>query len=87
MWEPAEVGAVDLATSGRRPTAQTTDSEGRRGRRRREPEAMDEQSVEVRGAAEGGGCRRGAFSIPGAMLSPAFPVGGSLCGRREGGWP
>ncbi|OBS83046.1 hypothetical protein A6R68_22965, partial [Neotoma lepida] len=35
----------DLATSGRRLTAQTTDSEGRRGPRR-EPEAMDEQSVE-----------------------------------------
>lgn len=43
-WEPAEVSAADLATSGRRLTADT-DSEGRRGPRR-EPEAMDEQSVE-----------------------------------------
>lgn len=52
-WEPAEVSAADLATSGRRLTADT-DSEGRRGPRR-EPEAMDEQSVEVRGFMEGGG--------------------------------
>lgn len=69
LWEPAEVSAADLATSGRRLTAQRsadTDSEGRRGPRR-EPEAMDEQSVEVRGIAESGGWV--LFSIRGSMLS------------------
>lgn len=80
MWNPAEVGAVELATSGRRLTAQTTESGGRRGPRRA-PEAMDEQSVEVRGVSVRGGWaprHRGAFSIRGAMLSPSL---------WEGGWP
>lgn len=45
---------VDLATSRRRLIGQTTDSAGRRGPRR-ESEAMDEQSVEVRVVEEGGG--------------------------------
>lgn len=88
MWKPAEVGAVELATSGRRLTAQTTESGGRRGPRRA-PEAMDEQSVEVRGVAERGGWaprHRGAFSIRGAMLSPSLWEAACVA-RREGGWP
>lgn len=83
MWGPAEVGAVDLAISGRRLTAHITDSEGRRGPRR-EREAMDEQSVEVRGVAEGGGWaprHQGTFSIRGAMLSPSLWEAASA-GRR-----
>lgn len=44
---------MEVATSGGHLLGQTTDSVGRRGPRR-DSEAMDEQSVEVRGLAEVG---------------------------------